>query len=384
MTPHLRVCMFVLFVTLFGCSSDPCSSAMDGTPNLVQLFQRLEKEQCLHSMDVETLRSQMNTYHTQTTVHCDQVFRKSSMDGLDFDGDEEFVLDHASVADVWIEKNGQHVIVYNDVTPDKLVTTALENPNKFWQMGLVGFGGLGIAIDPMNGSAIQTIQSNLHLTEPLELVDPDIGRTASGEWRISFFAVTPAHMNETMFGPMSSAKPHNFYRTTSRDLQNFPTPEIIVASKEGSNGGSDPAMLTRADGSEILYIGPLDRTTMGWISVDGKQWNKDAPPDFDSYRAFATPDAVWNSNSEDSLDTYRLYGMTNGRPGEFQVAQSKDGIHFANPKIVLRAPGAFNISVAQDIVGTWWIYYNKTDPSCVAKWGASKILPPHPSVEPLQ
>ena len=51
-------------------------------------------------------------------------------------------------------------------------------------------------------------------------------------------------------------------------------------------------MLTLRDGSEILYVGPLDMTTMAWKSVDGEKWNTIGPPDFNTRMRFATPDAV--------------------------------------------------------------------------------------------
>ena len=141
-----------------------------------------------------------------------------------------------------------------------------------------------------------------------------------------------------------------------------------MASSEGSNGGSDPALLSREDGSEILYIGPLDHTTMAWISEDGDTWNTTAPPDFNTRLRFATPDALQAPDG-----TYRLYGMTNGRPGQFEMAESKDGVKFSKPIVVLVEKRAFNISVGVDPVGTWWAYYNKTDQKCIDAWGSQKI-----------
>ena len=227
----------------------------------------------------------------------------------------------------------------------------------------------------MNGQEIQYLSPNLNLSQPLELVDPDIGLTVDGQFRLNFFAVAPSKMNRTQHGPMAAAKPHHFYRTVSSSLSEFPTPKVIVSSSEGSNGGADPAILTRRDGSEILFIGPLDHTTMAWVSSNGTDWPTSQAPTFDTKQRFATPDAV-----PDPHGGYRLYGMTNGRPGEFAVSMSTDGETYTQSQIVMREQGTFNISVGVDPKGIWWAYYNKTDMDCVKKWGANKILPHNSSV----
>ena len=81
----------------------------------------------------------------------------------------------------------------------------------------------------MNGSSTQHLKPNLHLNHPLELVDPDIGQTNDGQWRIGFFAVRPSEMDTVQFGPMAAAKPHKFFRTVGTSLESFPTPDVIVA-----------------------------------------------------------------------------------------------------------------------------------------------------------
>ena len=69
--------------------------------------------------------------------------------------------------------------------------------------------------------------------------------------------------------------------------------------------------------------------------------------------------------------------MVNGKPGEFQMSKTQDGRRFDNPITVFKDPKAFNISVGVDPVGTWWVYYNKTDETCVREWGSSKVRPPN-------
>ena len=115
----------MLIWLLTACSQPPCSTALSTDSSLVQIFERLEQDKCTHPQDVETLKARMEEYHRQTTLHCDQVYRRSSIDGLTFDGPEELVINHASVADVVIDKKGRrHIIVYNDTDPDRLVETS--------------------------------------------------------------------------------------------------------------------------------------------------------------------------------------------------------------------------------------------------------------------
>ena len=67
-----------MLILLFSCSSPPCSSPLDEGAGMIDFFIRLEEDRCLHDADVETLNTQMQDYHTQTTLHCDQVYRRSS------------------------------------------------------------------------------------------------------------------------------------------------------------------------------------------------------------------------------------------------------------------------------------------------------------------
>ena len=73
--------------------------------------------------------------------------------------------------------------------------------------------------------------------------------------------------------------------------------------------------------------------------------------------------------------TYRLYGMKNGSPGTFIMYESKDGRRWRSGGTVYKDPDAFNISIAYDSMGTWWMYYNKADPVCLKKWGSKRVLP---------
>ena len=354
----------MIAVLLLAC--DPCPRA--DSDELVDLFQHLDSSRCLHRRDQAALRERMETYYGQTTLHCDAVWRRSSPDGMGFPGPGERVLSAASVADVFIDESGRHVMAYNDLTIGLLPDLIATDPQRLWAQGLLGYGGVGLAIDAGSGFVPQV--TDLHLPHPQEAVDPDIGRTSDGMWRLVWFGVDPADMNPTMHGPLASAKPHRFYRSVSTDLTDFSEPRVILASSQGSTGGADPTIMDMADGGEVLMIGPLDFTTVGWRSVDGEQWSPTDASHFDTRARVATPDALRAPDGG-----YRLYGMRNGSPGTFVLHRSPDGTAWNHGKTVMQQDGAFNVSVAVDPKGIWWLYYNVTDEACLAEYGSQRIIP---------
>ena len=367
----------MILALLLGC--DPCPRAPE--QGLVPLLQHLDSSRCLHRRDRAALQESLAVYHTQTTLHCDAVWRRSSPDGLRFSGPAERVIDAASVADVFIDEQGRHVMVYNDLTVGRLSELIETDPERLWRQGLLGYGGVGLAIDDGSGFVPQSI--DLHLPHPQEAVDPDLGMTAEGQWRLVWFGVNPAQMNPKMHGPIASAKPHHFYRSLSTDLVDFTPPQLILASSEGSTGGADPTILDLDGGGELLLIGPLDVTTVGWRSPDGAQWSIHDAPHMDTHARVATPDAL-----PDPDGGYRLYGMRNGSPGTFVLHRSEDGIRWSQGSVVMRQDGTFNASVARDPAGVWWLYYNITDQDCLDAYGATRVLPggghppPGPGGEP--
>lgn len=359
----------IFFLYLTSCDT-PCQSAIGTGSSLVDLFRRLEQDKCFHPSDLDVLSLRMNEHHQKTTLHCDTIYRRSSIDGELFDGPEERWLDSASVADVFIDIDGSHVVAFNDLRPGLLLKTAETASEIFWQQGLVGFGGLGLMVESPGSTTAERILTNLNLETPQEVVDPDIRRSRDGLWKLVWFGVNPTQMNTEMPGPLASPKPHHFYQSESKDLRIFSAPELIIASTRGSTGGSDPAMLELDGGADVFFLGPLDITTMAWYREAGEAWDPLAEPSANTGQTFATPDAVKDPNGG-----YRLYGMKNGLPGSFWMSKSTDGKRWSRAKSVLEAPGAFNISVGVDPLGTWWAYYNRTDPDCLEKWGSKKVMP---------
>ncbi len=358
----------ILSLFFIACTT-PCEEPLPSESILHDVFMRLDKQQCLHTNDIHLMEDLLAAYHKQTTLHCDQVWRRTSIDGRLFDGPEQLVLTAASVADVFIERSGAHVLAYNDLRTSLLVETAIADPQKFWRMGLVGYGGLGLARDRMGGKPIERIETDLHLLHPQEVVDPDIGQTPDGRWRLVWFGVNPDQMNRGGIGPLNSSKPHYFYRAESDTLSDFGSPRVMVRSSEGMTGGADPTMATLPSGEEVLMVGPLDKTVMAWVSKNQK-WKATAPPDFNTRAPLASPDLVTLPDG-----TYRLYGMENGNPSRILYYESKDGLKWRKGGLAYEDTTIFNASVDVDPVGTYWLYYNRTDAECLKKWGSKRVLP---------
>ncbi len=346
---------------LLACTAEP-------PEHIVGLFERLDSRGRLTESELGWLETWLDTYHRQTTLHCDSTWRVSSRDGLRFPGPAERVLGASSVADLAILPDGRQALVYNDTTPGRLLQVAREDPERFLRQGLVGYGGLGLAVD--SGQGFEEVPLDLHLDALQEAVDPDLGVRPDGSLRLTWFGVPVGSMNPAAHGPLASRKPHRIYRTTSPTLGDFPTPVVAIASTAGSTGGTDPTVLDRADGSEVLYMGPLDHTAVGWVSPDGTRWPTDAAPGVDTRLSAATPDAV-----VDPAGGYRMVFMQNGRPGVFKVAFSRDGLTWTGEREVYRDVDAFNVSAAVDGAGTWWLVFNRSDPACLAKWGVRRVRP---------
>ena len=65
----------IAWLLLSGC--DPCPRAAQA--EMVDLFEHLDQHRCLHRRDRKTLQQRMETYHTQTTLHCEVSARLASL-----------------------------------------------------------------------------------------------------------------------------------------------------------------------------------------------------------------------------------------------------------------------------------------------------------------
>lgn len=329
-----------------------------GAKDFWALAGRLDAQHCLSPSDQEAMSHEMDRFHEEARVWCDQVYRLRSVDGLAFTGEPELVRTHASVADVMITPEGTHVVVYNDLAPTLLMDTLVQDPERFWRQGLLGLGGIGMIVD--EGSGFVDAAFDAHLASLQEVIDPDLSVLADGTFRFVWFAVPVGNLSRDDWDPLVSHKPHAFFRTTSPDLASFPTAPPIVSSSEGEYGEADPSVVSLSNGGEVLYAGAWDGTAKGWISADGETWDDGAAPDIDSQLPAAAPDVV-----HDGVGGYRMY-FVNTETAREDVATSVDGQRWTLLGPVMDVPDANGGAVAQAPDGTWWIYFNLPDKECKA------------------
>ena len=331
----------------------------------VDVLGRLDVQRCLDAEDLETLKALQEDIYTSGNgdVHCHTVYRSSSEDGWHFDGPAERVLEHASVPDIAITSEGHHLLVYNDVTPYKLWRVVRADPERIWRQGLLGYGGLGMSRDRMEGAGFREILDlDVHNPRLQRAVDPDLTRRADGSWRLAWFGI---HLETWGDGsPLHADKPHQIWHTTGDSWRDFPSAQVAVASEDGAFGGVDPTLLSLDDGGEVLMMGPMPDTVLGWASADGLDWGDTALAHFDTEVPGATPDAM-----PDPAGGYRMHFLRNGDLGNFQVATSSDGLTWDFSDTTIRdQEGASNPTVAMDPEGTWWLYWNEVDEACLAEW----------------
>ncbi len=322
------------------------------------ILARLDAQRCLQEADILLVEAHMADEYVHASLYCDAVYRVSSPDGLVFAGEPERVLNHASVPDVVITDSGEHVLVYNDVTPFRLVELLRTDPARLWRQGMLGYGGVGMSVTTPGAAATEVLDLDLQFGELQEAVDADLGRKADGTWHVAWLGVRVDDMIDGR-GPLFSRMPHHFFRSHSEDLRNFSTPVVAVASNEGSTGGVDPTIVDLVDGGEILFVSPLDRYAMGWSSPDGAQWAPEAAPDVVTTVPGATADALTVNGA------YRMHYMQNGEFGHFRYSTSNDGRTWQEGGTLLRTTDGFNTSVARAPDGTWWLYYNRNEAGCL-------------------
>ena len=139
---------------------------------------RLSTQRCLVDEDIDAVAGWMESFEA-VGITCDMVMRTHSPDGISSWSTPERVREHASVPDVFITGTGDHVLLYNDVTPGLLEETLRADPARLWRQGLLGLGGMGMAIDEGAGF-VEVDTLDLHLPTPSLVVDPDLGRRADG------------------------------------------------------------------------------------------------------------------------------------------------------------------------------------------------------------
>jgi len=326
--------------------------------DLAALFARLEAQRCLATEDQDALVAYADTlYDGEDVVWCDAIWRVASADGVSFDGEPELVRAHASVADVAIEPDGAHILVFNDLAPGLFAETLRDAPARFWERGLVGLGGIALAVD--GGAGFVDMSIDLTLPTLALVVDPDIARAPDGTWRLATFQVEVEALDGSSWDPAATAGPHAFHVARSTDYDAFPTSTVAIASALGARGGADPTVLD-ADGEEILFAADAAAPVAGWSAPGGTRWDPGAAPDVHPPVFGMSPEAV-----VDPEGGYRLFAKSLASDG-ISLATSADGHEWTLRGTVGEVLGEVrNPSVAQAPDGTWWLYFGRMDDACV-------------------
>ncbi len=338
-------------------TDSPCDDTVATTGRPTEfgaLIARLEEQGCLDDPDEDALVAYIDDFYAAEDIWCDAVWRLTSTDGVTFTGTPELVREHASVPDVRIE-GGDHILVFNELTPGIFAQTLRDDPARFWRQGLIGVGGLGIARDSGEGFMDEAI--DLHLPELRLLIDPDL--SAGPLPRLVNFQIDADTLDGTTWDPALSTPPHSFYRATSTSVSEFPAPTLVAQSGTGS-GGFDPTVLDLPDG-EILYVGAFDAPLLGWTAPGGVYPAVGTLPDVVTELGAAAPDVV-----VDPAGGYRLYAY-DPRSGNVYLATSDDGQTWApvGPITDASVGPVSNPSVARDETGVWWLYYTQRLDSCL-------------------
>lgn len=341
-----------------GDSAAPCGAPADPSraTDFGSIMGRLGAQGCLDAADTALALAAVDAFHAGTEwVWCDAVYRLSSPDGRSFAGEPELVHANASVPDVGLDAEGRHVVVFNDLGPDRFAATLQADPARFWRQGLIGLGGLSVAVEGADGWDESPI--DLHLPEPALVVDPDLTRRADGDYRLTSFTVPGTALDGVEWDPYRMPGPHAFQRAVGADYAQLPAPALVVSSTAGSYGGADPTVLD--DGAdEILYLGDYSAPMVGWVAPGGVYPGADAAPDVHVPFVGGAPDIT-----PDPAGGWRMY-YADVSAGVLSLATSSDGRSWAPQGPVVTDTELGSPSVVRDADGVWWLYVMKRDPAC--------------------
>lgn len=339
-------------------AGDPCTEPAAGRPmGFADLMARLEAQGCLAAEDIDALELAMEDFET-VGLHCDEVLRAWSADGLSGWSQPELVQTEASVPDIHISPDNVHILTFNDVSRGRLVDLVRTDPDRLFRQGLLGLGGMGMAQDAGAGFD-EVTDLDLRLPTLQLVVDPDLSRDIDGVLHLTWFGVVPSSMEDGVWDPVEAAGPHEFFRNRATELTAWDAPQRLVASTLGDGRLADPTLLDLGDGAEVLFLSNPGREITGWSSIDGVQWNPDAEPDRAITVAATTPDVVVVPGGG-----YRMYFHDND--DTFHVSTSTDGLTWGTSTEVFRGLNTSGLAVAVDPDGVWWLYYTVRDPACVA------------------
>ncbi len=342
-----------------GGPDEPCVHDDDPERSMAwaPLLGRLQQQRCLSEADQDAAIAFIDTFFDEGRVWCDAVYRLSSSDGRFFTGVPEMVREHASVPDVAITPDDAHVLVFNDLRPGLFADTLRTDPARFWRQGLLGVGGLGMAMD--RGEGFVDVALDLALPLLALVVDPDLALRPAGDYRLVSFHVPFLELDGVEWDPYKTGSPHDYFRAVSPRFGSYPTAGHVISSETGEHGGADPTVLDLPDG-EIFFLGDFTRSLLGWTAPNAQYPAFGTLPDVSPGLLASAPKAVVAPDG-----TYRLY-YVDQLTGTLQLATSLDGHEWVNggPATDLYMVNSPAVARASD--GTWWLYFNRKDEACMA------------------
>lgn len=338
-----------------------CPAVSGTAPDIVDYVQHVADHTCLTDADADGLDTAFEDFYAITDLPCHQVWRVPSADGWTFDGQAEAVLDHGSVPDVWIDADGTHWLAVNDVRPFALTEAVQDTPEALVRVGMPGIGALRLLRGSGASPAFEDVDGvDLALPEPLLVADPDIRRDADGNWDLVWLQTRTSDLIDTL-DPALAAEPHRVVRSLATGAASFAPPQVVVEPTVTSI--VDPTAAAAPDGSLLVYA---SQGLFDTIALHGWTWSPGDPPatapDASPTVTGVMPDiAVLDSGEQrlvvmvPEMDPLELFGRS-GFDAAWEPAPAPPGI------IDVRNP-----SIGRDPDGTWWLYFNRVDPTCLAE-----------------
>lgn len=340
-------------------AADPPCARVASDAGLRGHLIHIAEHTCLHPDDVPGLEDLLRAQYASKELACHTVWRTPSVDGWTFDGTAERVLDHASVPDVWIDPDGTHWLMSNDVTPYRLAQVASQEPERMLRQGMVGHGGLQLHQQGPDGGWTQVSTFDLGLDHVQIVVDPDLRQGPDGGWQLVFMQVEADELSPSSSDPAQAGEPHRIVRATSAGGPRF-DPAIVVVEATVPNV-VDPTVGRMQDGRTLILASQGLQDT---LTLRGWWWEEGGPPatepDASPGLECVLPDVV-----EEVDGALRMVAMVAEiDPLVMYRYTTEAGWVKSTQSVGLEA--VINPSLAQAPDGGWWLYYNRIDADCLS------------------
>ncbi len=328
-----------------------CEAPVSGSEDLRGVLLGLETYGCLAEADIARAMAEAIAHPDPSRDH--EVVRLRSSDGRWFT-DPELVVDLASVPTAWIDADGAHWLAYNDKDLASLESLLRDAPERAWQVGLPGVGGIAL-LRLAPGETEWTAEAlDLGLARPSIVVDPDLGTDLDGNARWAWFGAAFDEVEDPFGDPYAFPAPHRYAVARGPEPGAPEGTTLAVASRAGRQGGADPTVQNLPDGREVLWVGMPEEDMPGWTSDPAGEWTPEAAPDRRANARFSAPNLV-----ADPAGGWRGYGH-GGDVAGIWMRVGPDGTNWSAAQSVADDPTLSSPSVVRDADGTWWLYASRS------------------------